>query len=154
MSENDSMSSQHFASHSTHLDLMGSVAPRLLPHSWDLLLDVFSTSLSLSQNIEYPAYFSVMLFISDSSLPSHTFHYLSPLALSFIFSFFLQNPCFSLSLLINLFFLLVIWLHHLFYACYLKFSNLLYKLCLISGAASFEGCIWRPNASQCHNTAF
>ena len=52
VSENDSQSSQHFTSHATHLGLMGSVRPRLLPCYWHLLLDVvFSTSLPVAYMI-------------------------------------------------------------------------------------------------------
>lgn len=48
----------------------------------------FSVSYSLSQNIGYPAYSSVMPFISGSSFPTFTFHYFSSTALSWFFLFF------------------------------------------------------------------
>lgn len=67
MSENDSKSSQRFTSYSTGLGLMGSVGPRLLPCSWDLLCSALLCVLSShSQNIGYPAYSAVIFFISDS----------------------------------------------------------------------------------------
>lgn len=117
MSENDSESSQHFTSHSTNLGLMGSVGPRLLPCSWDLLCSALLCLLSShSQNIGYPAYSAVILFfISASSF--------------FIFTFptFLSPPPPPLPYLSPLFlpFTLFIGLHQLFYVFYVKLNNLL-----------------------------
>lgn len=89
MSENDSESSQHFTSHSTNLGLMGSVGPRLLPCSWDLLCSALLCLLSShSQNIGYPAYSAVILFfISASSFFIFTFPtFLSPASPALSFS--------------------------------------------------------------------
>lgn len=82
MSENDSKSSQRFTSYSTDLGLMGSVGPRLLPCSWDLLCSALLCLLSShSQNIGYPAYSAVIFFfffISDSSFSIFTLPHFSP----------------------------------------------------------------------------
>lgn len=115
MSENDSESSQHFTSHSTNLGLMGSVGPRLLPCSWDLLCSALLCLLSShSQNIGYPAYSAVILFLSQllHSLFSLFQHFSPPPPLPYLSPLFLP-------------FTLFIGLHQLFYVFYVKLNNLL-----------------------------